>query len=81
MILSYQHDKQSWDERSERMQTKEKAFEPIRTAMKLTGGFTLPSLQRFQVLKQQQFRIGLNEDGLNPLKTAGMEKPLLQEFL
>ena len=33
------------------MQTKEKAFEPIRTAMKLTGGFTLSQLAEISGLE------------------------------
>ena len=50
------------------MQTKEKAFEPIRTAMKLTGGFTLSQLAEISGLEATTIQNWVKRGWIEPPK-------------
>ncbi len=50
------------------MQTKEKAFEPIRTAMKLTGGFTLSQLAEISDLEATTIQNWVKRGWIEPPK-------------
>ncbi len=50
------------------MQTKEKAFEPIRTAMKITGGFTLSQLSEISGLESTTIQNWVKRGWIEPPK-------------